>query len=101
MLIEPVAQYTHAVGISVTGGYVYRGPGIPALQGRYVFGDFGSGLIWHVAGDTVPTLDVTAPTELAPVLDTPLLISSFAQDNDGELYVVHHGGTLHRLRAAQ
>ncbi|MGQ0835055.1 MAG: PQQ-dependent sugar dehydrogenase [Gammaproteobacteria bacterium] len=95
-LIDPVVEYGHAVGFSITGGYVYRGAAFPTLQGRYVFGDFG-GRIWNIARDTAPTLDVTNTT--APVLATGLSISSFAEGNDGELYVVHHGGTLHRLRA--
>ncbi|MGH8285407.1 MAG: PQQ-dependent sugar dehydrogenase, partial [Steroidobacteraceae bacterium] len=94
-LIDPVVEYGHSVGFSITGGYVYRGATFPTLQGRYVFGDFG-GRIWNIARDTAPTLDVTNTT--APVLATGLSISSFAEGNDGELYVVHHGGTLHRLR---
>jgi uncharacterized repeat protein (TIGR03806 family) len=92
--IDPVAEYSHSLGISVTGGYVYRGSNIAALGGRYVFGDFGSGLIWHVARDTAPTLQVTTG------FDSNLNIASFAQDASGEIYVVHYGGTLHRLRSA-
>src|SRR6478609_494126 len=90
--IDPVAEYSHAQGISITGGYVYRGSAIPALAGRYVFGDYGSGRIWHVAHDTTPTQQVSTG------LDSGLSISSFAQGADGELYIVHFGGTLHRLR---
>ena len=92
--IDPVAEYSHAFGVSVTGGHVYRGAGIPALQGRYVFGDFGSGRIWHVAADTAPTLQVQSG------FDSGLSISSFAQDEAGELLVVDYAGTLHRLRSA-
>ncbi len=88
----PVAQYDHTVGQSITGGYVYRGSAMPALAGRYVFGDFVSGRIWHIARDTPPTLTVAAG------FDSGLSIASFAQDSNGELYVVHYGGTLHRLR---
>lgn len=91
--IDPVAEYGRSEGFSVTGGHVYRGSAIPALVGRYVFGDFGSGRIWHIARDTPPTLVVTTG------FDTGLSISSFAQDAAGEIYVVHFGGTLHRLRA--
>ena len=40
------------LGFSTTGGFVYRGSAIPALHGRYVFGDFGSGNLWHIARDT-------------------------------------------------
>jgi len=89
----PVAQYTHTVGQSVTGGFVYRGSAIPALVGRYVFGDFVTGRIWHIARDTVPTLNVTTG------FNSGLSIASFGQGNDGELYIVHYAGTLHRLRA--
>jgi mono/diheme cytochrome c family protein len=45
-LIDPVAEYGHELGVSVTGGYVYRGSAIPALVGRYVFGDFVGGQDW-------------------------------------------------------
>jgi uncharacterized repeat protein (TIGR03806 family) len=60
------------------------------LQGRYVFADFG-GALWNIARDTTPTLTLGAG------LDTGLSIASFGQDLNGELYVVHLGGTLHRL----
>jgi uncharacterized repeat protein (TIGR03806 family) len=90
--LPPVAQYSHVVGQSITGGYVYRGAAMPALVGRYVFGDFVSGRIWHIARDTPPTLSVTAG------FDSGLSIAAFGQGIDGELYVVNYGGTLHRLR---
>ena len=90
--LPPIAQYSHTVGQSVTGGYVYRGSAIPALVGRYVFGDFVSGRIWHIARDTTPTLTVTTG------FDSNHSISSFGQGADGELYVVNYGGSLHRLR---
>ena len=93
--IPPVAQYGRSQGFSTTGGYVYRGSAIPALRGRYVFGDFG-GALWSIARDTTPTLS------LGDGLSTGLAISSFGQDQNGELYIVHLGsgganGTLHRI----
>ena len=93
--IPPVAQYGRSQGFSTTGGYVYRGSAIPALHGRYVFGDFG-GALWSIARDTTPTLT------LGNGLNTGLAISSFGQDQSGELYIVHLGsgganGTLHRI----
>jgi uncharacterized repeat protein (TIGR03806 family) len=91
--IEPVAEYDHNRGFSITGGVVYRGSAIPALQGRYVFADFGSGSLWHIGRDTSPTMTMAAG------LPTGLSISSFGQDSAGEVYVVHYGGTLHRLIA--
>jgi glucose/arabinose dehydrogenase len=92
--LPPIAQYTHAAGNAVTGGYVYRGTAIPGLAGRYVFGDYGSGRLWHIARTTRPTKNVTTSSAAA---DTGLLISSFAQDTDGELYVLDYGGTIYRL----
>jgi glucose/arabinose dehydrogenase len=89
----PVAEYGRNAGTTVTGGYVYRGAAIPSLRGEYVFGDFGSGRIWSIAGDTQPTLTVINGDSL----ESGLSISSFAEDNDGELYVVHYGGTVHRV----
>jgi len=96
--IAPVAQYGRTMGYSTTGGFVYRGSTIPNLQGRYVFGDFGSGNLWNIARDTPPTLTLTSSTQPAP-LSTGLQIASFAQDTDGELYIVHLGGTLHKIVA--
>jgi uncharacterized repeat protein (TIGR03806 family) len=63
------------------------------LSGRYVFGDFGSGNLWNIARTTTPTQTLTADAALA----TGLQIASFGQDTDGEIYIVHLGGTLHRL----
>ncbi|HEY6123638.1 MAG TPA: PQQ-dependent sugar dehydrogenase [Steroidobacteraceae bacterium] len=91
--IAPVAQYGRTLGFSTTGGVVYRGSAIPALHGRYVFGDFGSGNLWHIARDTAPTLNLTADMALS----TGLQIASFGEDTNGEVYIVHLGGTLHRL----
>lgn len=93
--IAPVAQYGRSQGFSTTGGYVYRGSAIPALHGRYVFGDFG-GALWSIARDTTPTVT------LGNGLPTGLAISAFGQDQAGELYIVHLGtgganGTLHRI----
>ena len=92
--LPPVAQYGRTEGSSTTGGYVYRGASIAGLAGRYVFGDFGSGRIWHIANDTAPTLTVTS----ASSLDTTFNISSFGEGNDGELYLLSYGdGQIHRI----
>jgi glucose/arabinose dehydrogenase len=90
--LDPITEYDHALGISVTGGYVYRGSAIPDLVGFYVFGDFGSGRIFAVHSNSEP---VTVPEEL---VDTPVAISSFAEDEAGELYVLDfRNGTIHRV----
>jgi len=92
-LVLPVTQYTHQEGNSVTGGFVYRGSGIPALQGRYVYGDFGSGRIW--------ALDASSPADPNPrqILDTNLNIASFGLDPSGELLICAFDGKIYRLVA--
>ena len=91
-LVDPVTEYNHTLGSSITGGYVYRGPQATALTGRYLFADFGSGRIWAWIPESA-----TQPREPTQLLDTELNISSFGQGNDGELYIVHYGGTLHQV----
>jgi uncharacterized repeat protein (TIGR03806 family) len=91
-LIDPIAEYDHALGASITGGYVYRGSQTTALSGRYLFADFVSGRIWA----WIPE-NATQPRVPTQLLDTDLNISTFGEGNDGELYVAHHGGTLHRI----
>ncbi|HEY6103473.1 MAG TPA: PQQ-dependent sugar dehydrogenase [bacterium] len=89
----PVAEYDHAGGCSITGGYVYRGTRIPGLVGRYLFGDYCSGRIWALtdAGGNRWTM-----TQL---LSTDLRISSFGEDAAGEVYVVDHSGTIYLITA--
>ena len=88
---DPVTEYDHSVGASITGGFVYRGSAVPDLVGWYVFGDFVSGRIFAIPADT-PSF--VAPTEL---LDTTIPIATFAQDADGELFVVSYGGTISQI----
>jgi uncharacterized repeat protein (TIGR03806 family) len=91
-LINPVHDYGRTLGASVTGGYVYRGSALPALVGRYVFGDFVTGRIWRLN----PNGSGGFTSE--DLLDTGYSISSFGEANDGELYVVDYsGGDLYRI----
>lgn len=91
-LTQPVAEYSHAEGgCSVVGGYVYRGTRLPNLVGTYLFGDYCSGKIWTMQADG----DRWNTTE---ALDTELLISSFGEDQAGEVYVVaHNTGAIYRV----
>jgi glucose/arabinose dehydrogenase len=89
--LAPVAEYGRGAGSSVTGGHVYRGAAFPALAGRYVFGDFVSGRIFNIDAAAQPTLAMSAG------FASGLNISTFAEDADGELYVVHYGGELYRI----
>ncbi|MDQ7844643.1 MAG: PQQ-dependent sugar dehydrogenase [Armatimonadota bacterium] len=88
----PIAEYDHSQGCSVTGGYVYRGSRIPALVGRYLFGDYCSGRIWALT-------EAGGNWAMAAVLTTDLRIASFGEDPAGELYVVDHAGTVYLITA--
>ncbi len=90
-LVDPVAEYDHNLGNSITGGFVYRGAGVPALAGRYVFGDFGSGRLWALRDDGQGGYDTEQ------LLDTSYNISAFGEDASGELYFLHYGGEILRI----
>jgi glucose/arabinose dehydrogenase len=89
----PIAEYDHSLGCSVTGGYVYRGRQFPALIGHYLFGDYCSGRIWSL------TEDPQGRWTMRQLIDSPFSISSFGEDEQGELYVVHYGGAVYRVTA--
>ncbi|HKY71044.1 MAG TPA: PQQ-dependent sugar dehydrogenase [Nitrospira sp.] len=95
-LIFPIAEYGHEEGrCSITGGYVYRGSAVPGLRGTYLFGDYCSGELFALSasanrrGSAVPRI----------LMRTGLRISSFGEDEAGEVYVVDHRGALYRLAA--
>lgn len=91
-LVLPIAEYTHAEGgCSVTGGYVYRGTAFPILDGVYFYGDYCSGFVWALPA----TADGTWQAER--ILETGLSISSFGEDEAGELYLTDLNGGLYRL----
>lgn len=91
-LTAPVAEYGHDSGnCSITGGYVYRGAQYPSLQGVYFYGDFCSGRLWGLRRSA-------SGWENARLLDSGLSLSSFGEDESGNLYLVDYGkGDLHRL----
>jgi len=93
-LTMPVFEYGHDQGrCSITGGYVYRGRNLPALQGRYLFGDYCSGEIFVVSIGS----GVAAGSEPHLLRKSGMRISSFGEDESGEIYVVDHKGGLYRL----
>ncbi|MFQ5771135.1 MAG: PQQ-dependent sugar dehydrogenase, partial [bacterium] len=83
-LTLPIVEYSHSAGISVTGGYVYRGSLRPELEGAYVYADFGSGRIWLLRHEND---QITADSLL---LDTSIRISSFGVDENNELYIIQY-----------
>lgn len=90
-LVQPVAQYTHARGCSITGGYVYRGSAVPAAVGRYFYGDFCSGTVWSLK--LVDGIARQIRVEPFSVKN----LTSFGEDNAGELYAVSGDGAVYRL----
>jgi glucose/arabinose dehydrogenase len=92
----PIAEYSHSFGCSVTGGHVYRGPTYSSLRGAYFYGDNCSGRIWAL--DAAAALRGTS--RVRQVMDTGLSISSFGENERGELFVVDLAGAVYRVRAA-
>jgi glucose/arabinose dehydrogenase len=99
-LIDPVAEYSHDQGCSVTGGYVYRGEQITSLQGTYVFGDFCSGRIWGLSLSGEPGKS-SGSFEKKLLVKSDLMIASFAEDNQGEIYVIHYDGEIYKIVPAE
>ncbi len=90
-LVLPIAEYSRDQGCSITGGYVYRGDAIPTLQGVYLYGDYCSGKIWALRPNALPV----------EVLATNLNISSFGEDETGELYVADLNGGVYQITSVE
>jgi glucose/arabinose dehydrogenase len=99
-LTPPVFEYDRTQGQSITGGYVYRGSAIAGLQGTYVYGDFVSGNIWGLRQTS------TGGWDNQLLLDSPNLISTFGQDEKGNLYLTDFygngetNGVIYKIDAA-
>lgn len=98
-LTPPVYEYTHAVGLSVTGGFVYRGCAMPAMQGVYFFGEYQNSrlfslrLVGGVATDVQErTVELDPPGALA--INNP---ASFGEDARGELYICDLLGEIYKI----
>ena len=93
-MVDPVAEYSHAEGgCSVTGGYVYRGS-MQEWNGIYLYGDYCSGLIWGL----IRSGDIWQNQLL---FDTDVNITSFGEDESGEVYLVGDSGEIYRLERIQ
>jgi len=80
--IPPIWEYSHSLGYSVTGGYVYRGANVPELLGKYIYADYGTRRVWALSYD-----GITPPSNelLSTAVSNP---TSFGVDQSNELYVV-------------
>ena len=92
-------DHAEATGCSVTGGYIYRGSAIPALQGTYIFGDYCTGRIWSFCIQNGQKTDFkNLSKELSKTSkNIPTFISSFGEDQNGELYVVDYMGFIYKF----
>lgn len=90
-LESPIFEYDHSVGSSITGGFVYRGSKLDALEGSYIYGDFVTGKIWAL------TYQPDAETYNELLVDTALLISSFGIDESNELYICAFDGKIYTI----
>jgi glucose/arabinose dehydrogenase len=89
--VPPVAEYSHSNGCSVTGGYVYRGQSLPEWQGVYIYGDYCSGIVWGL----LRRPDGNWENQI--LFQTGFRITSFGQDEAGEVYLVAYAGGIYRL----
>ncbi|HVE87257.1 MAG TPA: PQQ-dependent sugar dehydrogenase [Myxococcales bacterium] len=97
-LIEPLYEYGHDEGQSITGGYVYEGKSVPALAGKYLFADFTSGRVWAVE---LPEKVDGAAGEPWALGRWSMLPATFGKAADGEVYLADFGeGTVYRFRPA-
>ncbi|OQY91643.1 MAG: hypothetical protein B6D39_06260 [Anaerolineae bacterium UTCFX2] len=91
-LIPPVAEYSHQFGCSVAGGVVYRGAELPAWQGIYLYGDYCSGTVWGLWH-----MPFGGGWENRLLFENLGQITTFGEDERGEIYLADHSGLFYRL----
>jgi glucose/arabinose dehydrogenase len=95
-LIDPIWEYDHNIGKSITGGFVYRGKQFPELEGHYLYADYVSGKIWALRYDSTKKRVVANH----PIKDRNLPIMSWGEDQNGEAYLMTYsniGQGIYRL----
>jgi glucose/arabinose dehydrogenase len=94
-LVLPVTEYDHSRGwCSVTGGVVYRGQEYPRMEGVYLFADFCTGTIWGLQRDG-------SAWRSAILAEAGFPVSSFGEDEEGNIYLVHYNDEVYRLSDQQ
>ena len=106
--VLPIYSYRHDAGRSITGGYVYRGTAIPELCGTYIYGDFVSQAIWglrYAEGQIKQHKTLYNPKSIWNLAidyfrDDGLLVSTFGEDENGEIYIAaYQSGIIYRIAA--
>ncbi len=90
----PLFAYEHDGSASITGGFVYRGPSVPSLAGKYIYADYITGQMWALAYNGI---DPPANTELPINPALSLSVPSFGVDKDNELYFTSFDGEVYRF----
>ena len=96
-LIEPIWEYNHSIGKSITGGNVYRGKQVPELQGKYLYADYVTGQVWALTYDPAKK-EVTANQTIQ---EKGLPILSFGEDDQGETYFMTQNGALYTFASPE
>jgi glucose/arabinose dehydrogenase len=98
-LVDPIHEYDHGTGQSVTGGVVYRGKALgDGFRGRYFFADYVRGRVWSMALTIDPATGMAQASNLvehtAELGGSAVIgnVSSFGVDKDGEIYILNHSG---------
>ena len=94
-LLMPIWEYNRSEGISVTGGFVYRGSILKGLIGKYIFADYGSGNIWALDPSNVNNPLVTK------LSTSDLHIASFGVDQNNELYMCAFDGKIYHFKESR
>ena len=93
-LIEPIWDYDHDAGISITGGFVYHGKNLPGLEGKYLFADYGFGKIWALDPDGDKSVTKSHVQQIA---SAPVIVGFTADPANGDPLLVSYGGQILRL----
>jgi quinoprotein glucose dehydrogenase len=97
--LDPIHEYSHADGLSITGGFVYRGKKIPALQGYYIYGDWKYGTVWGLKIDekTKQVIENVVLFKAKDNAEEKFNWTAFGEDNDGEILMLSWGGRIFRM----
>jgi glucose/arabinose dehydrogenase len=102
---DPILEYphfaaqttNHTPGLSVTGGYVYRGKKLPSLEGVYLYADFLMGTVWGLRYESGKVLTHGVLVEMPQGINPPRQIASFGEDANGEVYILAYDGRIYEL----
>jgi glucose/arabinose dehydrogenase len=95
-MVEPIWEYHHSLGVSITGGNVYRGRAVPELAGAYLYGDYVSNRMWALRYDA----KLGRVIENRPFAGNGVAIMSFGEDEQGEVYMMGNtrdGRSIYRI----